>query len=126
MSALVASVAERFIGSFIARDWQTMRALLSEDCVWSMPGTGRLSGDAAGADAVIARARFITRDGLHTELLHTLTGASGSAVILRNTAAVGDRTLDEHLATVVTSLDDHIVRVDTYLSDVADKDRFFG
>lgn len=126
MSAPVASAAERFITSFIARDWQVMRAQLSEDCVWSMPGTGRLSGDAEGSDAVITRARFITADGLHTELLHALTGASGSAVILRNTAAVGDRTLDEHLATVVTSLHDRIVRIDTYLSDVTGKDRFFG
>ena len=119
------SAAEQFIDAFIARDWDTLRSLLADECIWTMPGTGRLSGNATGADAVVARARYITSDGLNTELLHALTGANGSAVILRNTAAVAGRVLDEHLATVITSTGEQIVRVDTYLSDVAGKDAFF-
>lgn len=122
----VGTAARRFIDAFIRRDWSALRQLLEPDCVWSMPGTGQLSGDAIGADAVVDRARFITADGLHTELIHTLTGAFGSAVILRNTASVGGRILDEHLATVVIEHAGHIARVDTYLSDVPAKDRFFG
>lgn len=117
--------ADQFIQAFIARDWDALRALLSTECVWSMPGDGVLSGDAIGAEAVVARAQYITGNGVHTELIYSLTGAAGSAVILRNTASLDGRQLDEHLATVVTAEGETIVRIDTYLSDVPAKDKFF-
>ncbi|MDF3301425.1 hypothetical protein [Streptomyces tropicalis] len=57
---------------------------------------------------------------MRTELLHVLAGRGGVALSLRNTATAPDgRTLDEHLATVLTLRGGLICAVDSFLSDVA-------
>ncbi|MFF3767539.1 nuclear transport factor 2 family protein [Streptomyces sp. NPDC001922] len=121
------AVAERFLAAFQARDWEMLRGLLADDITWTMPGTGTISGNAHGADAVVNRARHIASQGLHTELLHMLVGAHGAALSLRNTATAADgRTLDEHLATVLTVHSGRIVTIDSYLSDIDGMSAFFA
>ena len=48
------------------------------------------------------------------------------AIILHNTGTKDGRILDEHLAAVFTFRGDRISRLDTYLSDVAMAEAFFG
>ncbi|GHI10486.1 ketosteroid isomerase [Streptomyces cellostaticus] len=120
------TIAERFLTSFQARDWETLRDLLADDITWTMPGTGAVSGTIHGADAVVDRARHIAGQGLYTELLHVLVGAHGAALSLHNTATAPDgRRLDEYLATVLTMRHGRITAIDSYLSDVDGMSSFF-
>ncbi|MFB7644239.1 nuclear transport factor 2 family protein [Streptomyces sp. NPDC058961] len=122
-----ASVAERFLTSFAARDWEALHALFAPDLIWTMPGHGTISGTVHGADAAVERARKIAGRGLHTELGHVLTGRNGVALTLHNTAEDADgRTLDEHLATVLTLRDGQVSAIDSYVSDVDGMSAFFN
>ncbi|MEV8098979.1 nuclear transport factor 2 family protein [Kitasatospora sp. NPDC085879] len=121
-----AEVAGRFLAAFGARDEPALRALLAEDIVWSMPGSGTISGTVRGRDAAVARAWEIAGRGVHTELRHVLVGQHGAALSLHNTAHTPDgRVLDEHLATVLTISDGVIAAIDSYLSDVDGMSAFF-
>ncbi|MGW8725106.1 nuclear transport factor 2 family protein [Streptomyces sp. NPDC055808] len=122
-----ATVAERFLTAFAARDWEALHALFSPDLAWSMPGDGTISGTVHGADAAVDRARMIAGRGLDTELRHVLTGQNGVALSLHNTAEDADgRKLDEHLATVLTIRDGKVCAIDSYVSDVDGMSAFFS
>lgn len=117
--------ADAFLQAYSDRDWPRVATLFAADSVWTMPGGGRLGGDVHGPAALTARARYIAEQGVRTEFLHRLEGKYGVAFILHNTAEKSGRLLDEHLVTVVTVKDGLIIRIDSYLSDVATKDSFF-
>ncbi|MEI9976762.1 MAG: nuclear transport factor 2 family protein [Ignavibacteriota bacterium] len=98
---------------------------MTDDIVWTLPGTSRISGEARGLDAVIQRTQTIVSYGLTFTLLHVLMGQYGLALSLHNTAQRGDKVLDEHLATVCGLRDGKISAIDSYLSDVDMVDAFF-
>lgn len=118
-------VARRFHAALVARDWSTIRNLLTDDAQWTLPGDNTISGTAVGADAVVARARKIASYGLNFELLHILVSRDNVALSLHNTARQGDRVLDEYLATVCRLKDSKIALVETFLSDVDGMNAFF-
>ncbi len=63
---------------------------------------------------------------MKVEIVRTVYGLSGVAVILHNTASENGKILDEHLAAVFTFRGDRIERLDTHLSDVDMVRAFFG
>lgn len=103
-----------------------MRTIMAPDVVWSLPGSSRISGEAHGVDAVIARCQLITSYGLNFGLKQVLYERFGFALSLNNTAQRGDLALDEHLATVCSLREEKISRIDTYLSDVPMANAFFA
>jgi hypothetical protein len=119
-------IAEKFLNALRSRNWELMRTIMAPDIVWSLPGSSRISGEAHGVDAVIARCQIITSYGLTFGLKHVLYGQFGFALSLNNTAKRGDLVLDEHLATVCSLHEERISRIDTYLSDVPMADAFFA
>jgi hypothetical protein len=119
-------IAEKFLNALRSRNWELMRTIMAPDIVWSLPGSSRISGEAHGVDAVIARCQIITSYGLNFGLKHVLYGQFGFALSLNNTAKRGDLVLDEHLATVCSLYEERISRIDTYLSDVPMADAFFA
>ncbi len=122
-----ASLAQRFLKAYGSGDWDALRALFTADIEWTMPGTARISGTAAGVEAVIARVEQIVASGIHTELLHVLVGQDGVALSLRNTARADDgRELDEHLATLLRIRDGRVYKIESYLSDVDGMGAFFA
>ncbi len=118
-------IARRFHAALVARDWSAIRALLTDDAQWTLPGDNTISGTASGADAVVDRARSIAGYGLNFELLHILVSRDNVALSLRNTARQGDRVLDEYLATVCQLKDNKIAAIETFLSDVDRMNAFF-
>jgi uncharacterized protein len=98
---------------------------MTEDIVWSLPGSSLISGEAHGVDAVIRRSQLIVSYGLTLTLKHILIGQHGVALSLNNTARRGDRQLDEHLATVFSLREGKICAISTYLSDVEMLNAFF-
>ena len=119
------TIARQFLEALRSRDWGLLRSLITDDIVWTLPGTSLISGEASGVDAVIGRAQRIVSYGLTFNLNHILIGQSGLALSLHNTARKGTQSLDEHLATVCTLRDGKICEINTYLSDVEMVNAFF-
>ena len=119
------SIAWQFLEALGSRDWGLLRSIMTDDIVWTLPGTSLISGEASGVDAVIGRAQRIVSYGLTFSLNHILIGRSGLALSLHNTAKKGTQSLDEHLATVCTLRDGKICEINTYLSDVEMVNAFF-
>jgi len=119
------TIARQFLEALRSRDWGLLRSLITDDIVWTLPGTSLISGEASGVDAVIGRAQRIVSYGLTFNLNHILIGQSGLALSLHNTARKGTQSLDEHLATVCTLRDGKICEINRYLSDVEMVNAFF-
>ncbi|GEB52514.1 MULTISPECIES: nuclear transport factor 2 family protein [Streptomyces] len=118
-------LADTFHAALTHRDWDRLRAVLSEDVTWTLPGDNVISGTATGPDGVVERAELIASYGLTFTLEHVLMSRDNMALALHNTAAREDAVLDEHLATVCRIADGRIASIETYLSDVPGMNRFF-
>jgi len=121
-----AALAREFLAGLKERDWDRLRATMTDDVTWTMPGSSLISGEAQGADAVLARARQIVGYGLDFELKHILIGQHHVALSLHNTAARGDLKLDEYLATVCFLRGGRISAIHTFLSDIDGMNAFFA
>jgi uncharacterized protein len=119
------AIGKRFHDALTARDWPSIRALLTDDAKWMLPGDNLISGTAIGADDVTARAQKIAGFGLTFALQRILVSPDNFALSLHNTATRQGRTLDEHLATVCFLRDGKIAAIETYLSDVDGMNAFF-
>jgi ketosteroid isomerase-like protein len=119
------AIAQQFLTALRNRDWELMRSIMTQDIVWSLPGTSLISGEADGVDAVIKRSQLIVSYGLNFGFKHVLFGQHGMALSLNNTAQRGDQILNEQLATVCALRSGKICRIDTYLSDVEMVNAFF-
>lgn len=112
------TIARTFIKALQSRDSQQLRSVLTDDAVWSIPGTSHASGEATGVDAVVARGEYLGANGVQFALLHVLYGWKDVGISLHNTAKRGDRELDEYLTSILRLRGDKIERIDTYISDV--------
>lgn len=118
-------LARTFHQALTTKDWSLLRAIMSPDVTWVLPGENAVSGPAVGIDAVIARAELIAGYGLTFTLEHVLLSRDNMALALHNTARRADVVLDEHLSTVCRLADGRIAAVETYLSDVDGMNAFF-
>lgn len=119
------ALARSLLSGIASRDWPRIRSLLADSVVWTLPGQNRISGEARGPDAVIARMEHITGCGVDMKLLDVLVGQNNVALSLHNTATAGDVVLDQKLATVCTVRDGKIAAIDTYVSHVEGLNRFW-
>jgi ketosteroid isomerase-like protein len=102
-----------------------LRTILTDDVVWSLPGTSLMSGEAHGVDAILKRSEILRGFNVKIEIQHVVFGLNDVALLLHNTGREGDAVLDEYLATVCRLDGDKIRRLDTFISDVAMLDAFF-
>ena len=118
-------IAASFLTALKGRNWRMMRAMLTDDASWTLPGKSELSGEARGADAVVERARQLRDYGVMVELTYILYGMHGVALSLHNTGGRGDLKLDEHVVIVLDLEDTRIAKMTTYLHDVPGINTFF-
>ena len=111
-------LASTFIHALQERDPVLLKTVLTDDAIWSLPGTSRVGGEAVGADAIVARGKFLGEHGVHFELLHVIYGHEGMGIMLHNTGNFNGKILDEFLTTVFKLEGEKIHRVDTYITDV--------
>ncbi len=107
------AVAQEFLVGLKTQEWDRLRAVMTEDIVWIMPGRSLISGEARGRDAVITRSQ------------HILIGQGHVALSLHNTGTRGGLTLDEYLATVCFLREGKIAAIHTFLSDIDGMNAFF-
>lgn len=99
---------------------------MTEDVVWSLPGSSLVSGEALGVGGIIERAKHFAAFSLKIKILYVLFGRTGVALSLHNTGSHNGRTLDEHLTTVMQFEGDKVKRLDTFISDVNMLDSYFA
>jgi ketosteroid isomerase-like protein len=119
-------LATSFIAALRAGDANGFRAIMTDDVVWTLPGTSLVSGIAKGVEGILKRARTIVDYGANVEIQHVVVGYEGVALLLHNTGKRNGRILDEYLTTVCTLREDKIVRLDTYISDIAMVNAYFA
>ncbi|TCO52296.1 nuclear transport factor 2 family protein [Actinocrispum wychmicini] len=129
MSEDLLEIGRNFFYSMIGQDWPTVRALITDDIVWTMPGTSRISGTVQGKDAVVERVKRVAAAGVRLpriELRHMLVGETTVMVFLYNKAVADDgREIDEHLASIYHIRNDKVVAIDTLVTDVDGINAFF-
>ncbi|HEX4411395.1 MAG TPA: nuclear transport factor 2 family protein [Xanthobacteraceae bacterium] len=118
--------ALKFLSILGKPDADVVKEVAVEDVVWTFPGESIISGEARGIDAILMRAKTIASHKVKVEVIRTIYGFSGVAVLLHNTAQENGKALDEHLAAVFAFRGDKIERLDTHLSDVPMVKAFFG
>jgi ketosteroid isomerase-like protein len=119
------TIGNTFLDALKNNKWDTMRSIIAEDAVWTLPGTSLLSGRATGVDAIIRRAQGLKYFGVKFQLKHLLYGLHGVTLSLHNTASRENLELDEQVAIVCEIADGKITAMATYLSDVAGINAFF-
>jgi ketosteroid isomerase-like protein len=118
--------ARMFLSVLSHPDAEMVKNVAVEDFVWSFPGASPISGEAHGVAGVMKRAQTIASYGVKVEIIHAVYGFSGVSMILHNTGNKNGRILDEQVVAVFAFRGDKVSRLDTYLSDVAMAEAFFG
>jgi uncharacterized protein len=118
-------LAKRFLSILGKPDEEVVKSVAVGDVVWTFPGSSVISGEARGVAGIMKRAKAIAEQEVKVEMVRTVFGYDGIAVILHNTSATSCRVLDEHLAAVFSFRGDKISRLDTFLSDVPMVNAFF-
>jgi ketosteroid isomerase-like protein len=118
-------VTRKFYTAIDARDINLMKAIVTDDVVWTLPGKSLMSGEARGADAIVKRAEILHRYGVKVEIEHVVYGFKDVALHLHNTGKQGGKLLDEHLTNVYVLRGNKICRIDTFISDVDMLNAFF-
>jgi hypothetical protein len=57
---------------------------MTDDVVWTLPGTSLVSGIAKGVEGILKRARYIVEYGANVEIQHAVLGYEGVALLLHN------------------------------------------
>jgi ketosteroid isomerase-like protein len=118
-------ITRNFYTAIDARDINLLKAILTDDIVWSLPGKSLMSGEAHGVEAILKRAEILHRYGVKVEIEHVVYGFKDVALHLHNTGKRGDKILDEHLTNVYVLRGDKICRIDTFISGVDMLNAFF-
>jgi uncharacterized protein len=119
-------LATSFIEALRAGDANGFRSIMTDDVLWTLPGTSVVSGVAKGVEGILTRARHIVEYGVNVEIQHVVLGYEGVGLLLHNTGKRGGRVLDEYLTTVCTLREGKIARLDTYISNIEMVNAYFA
>src|SRR5271154_2033766 len=119
-------LATSFIEALRAGDADGFRSIMTDDVLWTLPGTSLVSGIAKGVEGILKRTRCIVEYGANVEIQHVVLGYEGVALLLHNTGNRNGQILDEYLTTVCRLRNGKIARLDTYISDVEMVNAYFA
>ena len=118
-------IAQKFINGLRTSDGALLKSIMTDDAVWSLPGTSLMSGEAHGVDAILARSEVLRAFKVNIEIQHVVYGLNDVALLLHNTGMERETVLDEYLTTVCRLDDGRIRRLDTFVSDIPMLNAFF-
>ncbi|WP_158790314.1 nuclear transport factor 2 family protein [Granulicella sp. L60] len=114
-----------FATALKARNTELLQSFVTEDVVWSLPGTSLMSGEVHGVDGILMRAEILDAFEVNVQIEHIVVGYKDVGFLLHNTGRKDGRLLDEHLTTILTLRGNKIQRLDTLLSDVPMLNAYF-
>jgi hypothetical protein len=120
------ALATSFIEALRSLDAKAFQKIMTEDVVWTLPGSSLVSGVAHGVTEILKRAQAIVDRNVTLEIMHVVLGLDGVALLLHNTGKSQGKVLDEYLTTVCTVRDGKIARLDTYISDIPMVNAYFS
>ena len=118
-------IALNFLSALRIGDWNLLRSIITEDCVWTFPGTSMISGEAIGTNAIIERAKILSGFEVTLQLNHILYGQHDVALSIHTQASRNGIQLNAFLAMVCLLKDDKIAAINTHLSNVLAVNAFF-
>jgi ketosteroid isomerase-like protein len=118
-------VARRFLSVLGHPDAEVVKSVAVADIVWTYPGNSRISGEARGIEGVMARANRVASYGVKVEIVRSVFGYGGMALLQHNVGERNGVEFDEDLVAVFSFRGDKISRLDVYLADTEGADRFF-
>ena len=119
-------LATSFIEALRSLDENGLKTIMTDDVVWTLPGSSVVSGVAHGVAGILKRAQAIVDRNVTLEIMHVVLGHEGVALLLHNTGKWNGKVLDEYLTTVCTLRDGKIARLDTYISDIPMVNTYFA
>ncbi len=120
------ALATSFIEALRSLDEKGFQKIMTDDVVWTLPGSSLVSGVAHGVAGILKRAQAIVDRNVTLEIMHVVLGHEGVALLLHNTGKWKGKVLDEYLTTVCTLRDGKIARLDTYISDIPMVNTYFA
>ena len=78
---------QRGLQALAGRDWEALRLLCNDDCVWRIPGRSPLAGEFIGPDAIVDRFQLMARKTVSDrppKLVALLDGRDYAAAVQRN------------------------------------------
>ncbi len=120
------ALATSFIEALRSLDEKGFQKIMTDDVIWTLPGSSVVSGVAHGVTGILKRAQAIVDRNVTLEIMHVVLGHEGVALLLHNTGKWKGKVLDEYLTTVCTLRDGKIARLDTYISDIPMVNTYFA
>jgi uncharacterized protein len=119
------TLAIDFATAVRTRNLGTLQSLVTDDVVWSLPGTSLMSGEVHGVDGIFMRVEVLDAFEVNVQVEHVVVGYKDVGLLLHNTGRKGGRTLDEHLTTIFILRGNKIHRMETLISDVPMLNAYF-
>jgi ketosteroid isomerase-like protein len=125
-----AQLVRKGYDAFVRGDMETLRAMLAADATHHVPGTGVLSGDYKGQDAILDMYRRLgeeTGGTFAVELRQVLVDGRGHAVTLHHlTADRQGKHLDEDGGIVFRIVGDKMTDLDECVADIEAMNDFWS
>jgi uncharacterized protein len=107
------------------RNSETLQSLVTDDVIWSLPGTSLMSGEVYGVDGILMRAEVLNAFEVNVQVEYVVVGHNHVGLLLHNTGRKGGRVLDEHLTAIFILRGNKIHRMETLISDVPMLNAYF-
>ncbi|GGI01204.1 nuclear transport factor 2 family protein [Arthrobacter liuii] len=123
------ALVRRGYEAFSAGDMDTLRELFTEDAVWHTGGTGALSGDKKGRDAILAYFGELysrSNGSLKLTLEDVATGGRYTIGVQSGRADRDGKTLDQRTVIVFTISDDKVIEALEMAEDTAVASEFWS
>jgi hypothetical protein len=114
-----------FATALKARNTELLQSFVTEDVVWSLPGTSLMSGEVQGVDGILMRAEILDAFEVNVQIERIVVGYKDVGFLLHNTGRKDGKLLDEYLTTILTLRGNKIQRLDTLISDVPMLNEYF-
>jgi uncharacterized protein len=122
-------LVRRGYAAFSAGDMATLTDVFSEDAVWTVPGSGPMSGEKRGRNAILAYfgELMTASDGTFTVTLRdVLTGEDHTVGLQRNHAERNNKTEDQDAVLVFTIGDGRVTAVQEFRENTGLSDAFWS
>ena len=125
-----AARVRQLFAAFRAGDLETITATISDNAIWHFPGRhGRLAGDHAGRDAILAflvNVQGLSERTFHLDLIDVVAGDDNAVALFRGHAMRDGKTLDNPTCLRMQMRDGQITEVWEFVWDLYHVDDFWS